>query len=127
VFGRGFGCGGGRNVLRRRGFGLNRRRTLVAVGVFLTRNVWARVLSVLIVLSGRMLLLRALDVEVLLRGGLLGFRSIASSGSHMIFVSEVGEAGLVLVVQAQAEAWEGRRCDAWAALTVDVTDLTNRA
>ena len=104
MFGRGFGCGGGRIVLRRRGFGLNRRRTRGAVGVFLIRNVWARVLSVLIVLFGLMLLRRAPDVEVLMRGGLLGCRSIASSGSHMIFVSEVVGAGLVLVVQAQAEA-----------------------
>ena len=127
AFGRSFGRGGGRNVLRRRGCELNRRRTLGAVGVFLIRNVWARVLSALIVLSGRMLLRRVLDAEVLPQGDVLGYQSIVSSSSHMIFVSGVGEAELVRVVQAQVEAWEGRRCDAWAVPTVDVTDLTNRA
>ena len=130
VFGRGFGCGGGRIVLGRRGFGLNHMRTLVAVGVFLIRNVSALVSSALIVLSGRMLLRRVPDVKVLLQGDLLGYQNIANSNSHRIFFYEIGQAGqagLVLVAQAQVEAWEGRRCDAWAVPTVGVTDLTSRA
>ena len=103
VLARSFGCAG-RGVLNHRGSGRNHMRILGVVGVFLIRNASVPVLSALIVLFGRMLLRRAPDVEVLLRGGLLGCRSIASSGSHMIFVSEVVGAGLVLVVQAQAEA-----------------------
>ena len=105
-------------------------RILGVVGVFLIRNASVPVLSALIVLFDRMLLRRAPGVKVSPRGDVLGYLTIASSSSHMIFVSEIAEAeeaALVLVFQAQAEAWEGRRCDAWAVLTVDVIDLTSQA
>ena len=129
VLARSFGCAG-RGVLNHRGSGRNHMRILGVVGVFLIRNASVPVLSALIVLFGRMLLRRAPGVKVSPRGDVLGYLTIASSSSHMIFVSEIAEAEeaeVVLVFQAQAEAWEGRRCDAWAVLTVDVIDLTSQA
>jgi hypothetical protein len=129
VFARSFGCAG-LGVLNRRGSGRNRMRILVVVGVFLIRNASVLVLSALIVLSGRTLPRRVPGVKVSPRADVLGCPRVASSSSHMIFVyetAEAEEAELVLVVQAQAEAWEERRCDAWVVLTVDVIDLTSQA
>ena len=126
VLARSFGCAG-RGVLNHRGSGRNHMRILGVVGVFLIRNASVPVLSALIVLFGRMLLRRAPGVKVSPRGDVLGCPRVASSSSHMIFFYETAEAGLVLVVQAQAEAWEERRCDAWVVLTVDVIDLTSQA
>ena len=100
VFARKSGCVG-RDALDCHGSGLNHMRTLDVVEVSLIRNASGLVLNALIVLSGRMLLRRALDAKVSLQGDVLVYPRVVSSGSHTIFAFGTG---LVPVARALVAA-----------------------